>query len=145
YGRRALPPVAQRELDEFLAHYGMRGAAEIDLGRPRWREDPTPLFNLLKSYLDLNDPNAAPDVIFARGAQAAAARMNQLDARLRRTRLGRIKARIAQAAFVRVRALLGVRESPKFGIIRAYGIYRELLLQCGEDLARAGDIARVDD
>ena len=44
-----------------------------------------------------------------------------------------------------MRALLGVRESPKLAIIRAYGIYRDLLLQCGEELVRTRDIAHVDD
>lgn len=145
YAQHTLPAVAQRELDEFLAHYGMRGAAEIDFGRPRWRQDPAPLFNLLKNYLELNDPNSAPDVVFARGAQEAEAVMSELVAHLRRTRAGRLKARLVQAAFVRVRALLGARESPKFAIIRAYSIYRELLVQCGEELARAGEIARADD
>lgn len=145
YALRSLPSVAQYELDEFLARYGIRGVAEIDLGRPRWRQDPTPLFNLLKSYLELDDPNAAPDMVFAHGAQEAETVMNELVARLRQTRAGRLRARLVQAAFVRVRALLGVRESPKFAIIRAYGLYRELLLQCGEELVRAGDITRADD
>src|SRR4029077_11181939 len=98
-----------------------------------------------KSYLELDDPNAAPDLVFARGARAAETRMNEFIMRLRRTRMGRIKARLARAAFLRVRALLGVRESPKLAIIRAYGIYRELLLQCGEELVRTGDMAQVDD
>jgi pyruvate,water dikinase len=32
--------VAQQALGGFLAAYGMRAVTEIELGRPRWREDP---------------------------------------------------------------------------------------------------------
>lgn len=145
YQQGELPSVSQHALEEFLARYGMRGVAEIDLGRPRWREDPTPLLSLLKSYLELNDPNAAPDVVFARGAQQAEARMNELIARLRQTSMGRIKARIVEAAFMRLRALAGMRESPKLAIVRAFGIYRGLLLESAEELARAGRLERVED
>ncbi|MCC7165541.1 MAG: phosphoenolpyruvate synthase [Anaerolineae bacterium] len=145
YTAHTLPSVAQHELNEFLAQYGMRGVAEIDLGRPRWREDPTPLLNLVKSYLELTEPKAAPDVVFARGAQQAQARLDELVARLRQTRAGRMKARIVRAAFERLRALGGLRESPKLAIIRALGIYRELLVQCGVELAQAGTIECADD
>jgi pyruvate,water dikinase len=34
-----LPAAAQAAIADFLRRYGMRGVAEIDLGRPRWRED----------------------------------------------------------------------------------------------------------
>lgn len=145
YQHGELPSVSHHELEQFLARYGMRGVAEIDLGRPRWREDPTPLLSLLKSYLELNDPNAAPDVVFARGAQQAEARVNELIARLRQTPTGRIKARIVQAAFVRLRALAGMRESPKLAIVRAFGIYRKLLLELADELTRAGRLERVED
>ena len=47
-----LPPTAQAALAGFLARYGFRGLAEIDLGRPRWREDPTPIMQPAKLHAD---------------------------------------------------------------------------------------------
>ncbi|MHB9032731.1 MAG: PEP/pyruvate-binding domain-containing protein [Anaerolineae bacterium] len=43
YRQRALPPRLQQELDAFLALYGGRGLGEVDLGRPRWGDDPAPI------------------------------------------------------------------------------------------------------
>ncbi len=49
-----LPPAVARPMDVFIERYGSRGLAEIDLGRPRWREDPTPLFQTLQAYLRMD-------------------------------------------------------------------------------------------
>ena len=42
----------------------MRGVGEIDIGRPRWREDPAPVLKTLRSYLEIA-PDKAPDVVNA--------------------------------------------------------------------------------
>jgi rifampicin phosphotransferase len=47
-------------LTAFLAEYGHRGAAEIDVGVPRWAEDPTALFAALAGYLRVDDPERLP-------------------------------------------------------------------------------------
>jgi pyruvate,water dikinase len=49
-----LPEIGLRE---FLAQYGHRGAAEIDVGVPRWAEDPTPVFAALAGYRESMTPN----------------------------------------------------------------------------------------
>jgi hypothetical protein len=41
YREGTLPPTLQQGLGEFLRAYGHRGVAEIDVGLPRWSEDPT--------------------------------------------------------------------------------------------------------
>src|SRR5262249_38941110 len=41
FRRGTLPPVAQEGLVQFLALYGHRAVAEIDLGMPRWSDDPS--------------------------------------------------------------------------------------------------------
>jgi rifampicin phosphotransferase len=48
-------------LAEFLAEYGHRGAAEIDIGVPRWAENPTPLFAAIAGYLKITDPDQGAD------------------------------------------------------------------------------------
>ena len=68
YRTQTLPPVVQRGLEEFLDRYGHRAVAEIDVGLPRWAEDPTHIIGVLANYLRLEDPARAPDLLFARGA-----------------------------------------------------------------------------
>jgi pyruvate,water dikinase len=142
---RRLPRAALAPLERFLARYGMRGVGEIDLGRTRWREDPTPLIQAVRSYLRIEDPVQAPDAVFARGAASAEEALDRLCRELRARRGGWIKARLARWAARRVRALAGLRESPKFAIVRVLGIVRESLLASGRELAAAGAIARADD
>jgi phosphohistidine swiveling domain-containing protein len=143
-GRR-LPRTAREPLERFLARYGMRGVGEIDLGRPRWREDPTPVIQAVRSYLGIEDPEQAPDAVFARGAASAAKAIERLCGELRAQRRGWARARLARWAARRVRALAGLRESPKFAIVRVLGILRESLMAAGQELAVAGVIPAAGD
>jgi rifampicin phosphotransferase len=140
-----LPPVVQDAIAAFLARYGMRGLAELDLGRPRWREDPRQVMEALRSYLQIPDGEQAPDAVFARGAHSAVQALDHLVAELRKARGGWRKAHRARWAARRVRALAGMRETPKFTIIRFMGIIREALLQSGADLAAGGVIGQAED
>ncbi len=45
----------------------MRGLAEIDFGRPRWREQPAQVMQMVHNYLRIDNPEMAPDVVFGRG------------------------------------------------------------------------------
>src|SRR6185369_13172784 len=61
-----LPAVLQNGLAAFLRRYGHRAVAEIDLGMPRWSEQPEHVLGALANYLRLSttgggDPDAAPD------------------------------------------------------------------------------------
>ncbi|HET8784617.1 MAG TPA: PEP/pyruvate-binding domain-containing protein, partial [Candidatus Limnocylindrales bacterium] len=67
------PPVLQTNLARFLERYGFRAVGEIDLGVPRWSEDPTHLVGAIANYLKLTDDALAPDAQFQRGAQEAEA------------------------------------------------------------------------
>ncbi|GAA5045457.1 hypothetical protein GCM10023259_018360 [Thermocatellispora tengchongensis] len=55
YQRGELPDSLQRGMRAFLTRYGCRVAAEMDLGLPRWADDPTPVFGTLISYVDAAD------------------------------------------------------------------------------------------
>jgi pyruvate,water dikinase len=141
----ALPPVAQTAVAQFMSQYGMRGLGEIDIGQPRWREDPLHIMQVLQSYLQIDDPALAPDVVFARGAAEAEAAIEPLAAAVRQTKFGRIKARLVPVAARRLRALAGGREKPKFMIVRLFGLVRAGLLDSGKQLAAAGTIQQAED
>jgi pyruvate,water dikinase len=144
YLSNALPVAAQAAIGEFMKRYGMRGVAEIDIGQLRWREEPTPIMQTLQSYLRIPE-EMAPDLVFERGAQAAAAAIERLAAQARQSSAGGIKEKIVRAAARRIRILMGMRESPKFFIVRLMGIIRTELLASGAELARQGIINQPED
>jgi pyruvate,water dikinase len=141
----ALPHVAQAAVDRFMQVYGLRGLGEIDTGRERWAENATAVMQSLTSYLQITDEDRAPDVMFHKGQGEAAHALDRLVASLRRKPLGFVKARLARWAARRLRALLGLRESPKFYLVRLIGTARLGLLESGAELTQAELLSRADD
>jgi len=144
YLNGTLPSAAQNVIAHFLEKYGMRGVGEIDFGQPRWREDPTPVMHTLQSYLQI-DPAFAPDVLFAKGEQAAQAAIEKIVANVKKQHGGFIKEKIVRAMARRIRLLMGARESPKFFAVRTMGIARKVLLETGQEFVEAGTLTRADD
>jgi phosphohistidine swiveling domain-containing protein len=145
YQAGGLPPAAQAAVEKFMHIYGVRGVGEIDLGRKRWREDPTPVMQSLSSYLKIERPEAAPDAVFGRGAGAAQTAIEDLQAQLRALKGGWWKAPLASWLAQRARELAGLRETPKFTIIRIFGEMRAALLDAGTAWAAAGWLERAED
>jgi pyruvate,water dikinase len=145
YLRGQLPASAQRAAGAFLERYGFRGLGEIDLGRPRWAENPTPVFQALQSYLRIEDESRAPDVVFKRGEQAALNALGQLEAAARATAHGWLKAHLIHGLALRMRASIGMRESPKFYVVRMMEVVRSGLLASGRELVAAGVLDQADD
>ena len=140
-----LPDGIARPIAEFLTQYGMRGAGEIDFGRERWRENPAAVMQSIKNYLTITDENQAPDIVFQRGQQQAEAAIQTLVDAARMTRFSPLKARFIKFVARRIRALAGMRESPKFTMIRAMGIIRNELLLSGADLVESGQLEKAGD
>ena len=138
-----LPATAQGAIRDFLITYGMRGVAEIDLGRPRWRENPAGLFQVLKSYLQI-DPAASPEAVFQRGAEKARQAQTQLEQAFLQSPK-KIPPLVVRMLLRRFRKLGGLRETPKFFIVRLLGIYREALLAAGQKLVETGRLAAAED
>jgi phosphohistidine swiveling domain-containing protein len=134
------PASEGRELASFLERYGHRAVAEIDLGVPRWSEDPSHLRAAIASYRRVTDPAQAPDAQFARGAGEAEKMIATLTARVHGPRRWLVRTLLR-----RVRALGGLREMPKFQIIRAFARGRAILAPVGRELAGAGRIERAED
>jgi pyruvate,water dikinase len=139
----ALPPKLQASLTNFLRAYGHRGVAEIDLGLPRWSEDPTYIMGILANYLRLDDSELAPDVQFRRAAMEAKEMVAELTRRA--SRKGRLRGALVGFLLRRARALAGLREVPKFFAILVFARARTLLWGIGEELARSGRLERAGD
>jgi pyruvate,water dikinase len=138
-----LPPVLQDCLRAFLARYGERAVAEIDLGLPRWSEDPTHVIGVLGNYLRLEDPDRAPDAVFTRGAAQAEAMVATLTDRARRR--SALRGRTVGFALDRARQLAGLRELPKYEIVLVLAQARQELMKIGVDLAAAGALREAHD
>ncbi|WP_028923833.1 PEP/pyruvate-binding domain-containing protein [Pseudonocardia acaciae] len=137
YRAHALPDIG---LDAFLAAYGRRAAGEIDVGLPRWAEDPTPLFATIANYLRLDDPAQSPEQRFARAAATAEAKIDELAARARS-----VRGRIAVAMIRRARALGGLREIGKFAWLAPLAQARHQLLLIGAELTENHLLDRAED
>jgi phosphohistidine swiveling domain-containing protein len=130
-------------LSRFLDEYGHRAAAEIDVGIPRWAEDPAPVFAAIANYLRLTDPEQAPDRRFQQAAAGGEAMLAELVRRARRRRP--VRALMGGFFLRRARALGGLRELGKFaGLYTLRDIRRDLLL-AGADLTARGLLASPDD
>jgi pyruvate,water dikinase len=140
-----LPSTAAKPIRQFLTRYGGRGLAEIDLGRPRWAEDPTYIFETLNSYLKIEAESQAPDVVFARGAAAAQHAVDQLSQIVKGSPGGGIKSRLVRFFAGRARQLMGMRESPKFFAVRLFWLVREALLDVGQLFVDAGELDDPED
>ncbi|MEU8424439.1 PEP/pyruvate-binding domain-containing protein [Micromonospora sp. NPDC048835] len=140
YLRGALPDIG---LTAFLNDYGHRGVAEVDLGVPRWAEDPTPVFAAVANYLRVTDPQQGPDKRFERSAAAAETALRELVTRARRRRP--VRGRLAGFLLRRARSLAGLREAGKFAGLYPLRETRRQLLLIGEDLHGSGLLNQPDD
>ena len=123
----------------MLVRYGHRAIAEIDLGLPRWSEDPSHLLGAIANYQRLDAAALTPDAQFASGAREAQATIATLLSRVHGPR--RLLARMLLR---RVRALAGAREAPKFHAVRVFAQGRAILAGVGVALAAEGRVATAD-
>lgn len=126
-------------LDRFLARWGHRAVAEIDLGLPRWSDDPAHVIGVVKNFLLLEDGQAHPDLVFARGAAEAEAMIETLARRA----WGR--GWFVRFALRRTRVLAGLREYPKYLIITLFGALRKRVADIGAELVAADRLDARDD
>lgn len=143
YRAHRLPAVVQSGLAGFLGRYGHRAVAEIDLGMPRWSDDPTHILGVLANYLRLDDPGQAPDRQFSKAEREAEAQVERLAAAAGER--SKLRAALVRAALKRTRMFAGLRELPKYHIVEALSAVRGQLQVIGTELAAAGRISEADD
>ncbi|MFN8499226.1 MAG: PEP/pyruvate-binding domain-containing protein [Anaerolineae bacterium] len=141
YRAGALPPTAQAALGTFLTEYGHRAVREVDLGMPRWADEPGYIVDVLRTYMDISDPALAPDARFREGEAAAEAREAALLRQVGAGPRGWLRRPILKLVRDRMRALIGLREMPKFILVRALSEVRALWEAMGRDLTDLGLIA----
>ncbi|MCI0395276.1 MAG: phosphoenolpyruvate synthase [Chloroflexi bacterium] len=145
-GPAALPggPEFWQAWQRFLQTYGMRCPGEIDISRPRWRDDPRSLLQVIRGNLqtgEMGGHRRHHQQLAAEGL-AAGERLVQV---ARRGFLGPIRARLVQRLVRVARGYLPVREHPKFLFIRLLGHIREIIVETADSLVAAGRLDHRDD
>ncbi len=127
---------ARDAIRAYLDKYGMRCVGEIDITRPRWSERPTTLLPIILGNIKTFEPGTG-ERRFEQGRQEALNKERELLERLRALPAGERKAEEVKQMIDRVRAFIGYREYPKYGIVSRYLIYKQALLDEAERLVQA--------
>ncbi|MEU8825764.1 rifamycin-inactivating phosphotransferase [Streptomyces sp. NPDC048636] len=135
---------ARDAIESYLDRYGMRCVGEIDITRPRWRERPTTLVPVILDNVRIFEPGAA-ERRFEQGRQKAQQKEQDVLSRLRALPDGDQKADEAKRMIDQVRAFIGYREYPKYGIVSRYLIYKQALMAEAERLVQAGVLPEQED
>jgi pyruvate,water dikinase len=137
-------PAAKDAIEAYLDKYGMRCAGEIDITRPRWRENPLALVPMILNNLKNFEPGAGKKK-FEQGRQEALSKEQEILARLEQLPGGKRKAKETKRVISLMRNYIGYREYPKYGMMNRYFVYRQALLKEGERLVQANVIHKMDD
>ncbi|WP_420644059.1 phosphoenolpyruvate synthase [Candidatus Leptofilum sp.] len=129
---------------DFLARYGMRGPSEIDISRPRWREDPTSLLQFVVGNLHHAEPGShrSHHAEFTAAGKAAGERLIAVAGQ---GALGFIRRPLVRRLVKTVRGYTPGREHPKFFLIKLLGMIKLILLEEAEALVANGRLDHRDD
>jgi phosphoenolpyruvate synthase/pyruvate phosphate dikinase len=133
-----------REFEKFLAKYGMRCPGEIDITTPRWREEPTRLVPSILSHIRTQKPGEHRQS-FEQGRIEAEAAADRLIARVRKTRGGVFKAKLMARLINVYRNTVGMREYPKYTLIRHFDLYKRAILEEATRLVEHGVLRHESD
>ena len=135
---------AREAIYAWLGKYGMRGAGEIDITRPRWSERPSMLLPVLLGNIRNFEPGAGKRR-FEQGREEARKKEKAVLTRLRALPNGAEKAEQTKRMIDRVRTFAGYREYPKYGMVSRYFIYKQALLEEAERLVKEDVIREKED
>ena len=104
------------DLDDFMSEYGHRAAGELEAAEPRWVERPELILDTFRDYV-LHPEHNDPDEIIERQQAARREAEAEIQARLYRHPLGRLRWRLFRAQIRQARRLQPLRENPKFSLL----------------------------
>ena len=127
YQRKLFDSTIQQALDDFFEKYGCRGIGEIDFGHRRWSEEPERVFEQIRSYLAIDNPDRSVFKIHQQSQQSAYETLTRMENELKHPWIQRPW---LNYVFARLRILFSIRESPKFhGLIQTFGKCRQVLIR----------------
>ena len=143
YQRKLFDKEIQEELETFFRVYGCRGVGEIDIGRPRWVDQPEVVIEQIKNYLKIINPEKAIGKIHEQSQQSAYEALNRIENQLEHPWIQRPWLHFL---FHRLRILFSLRECPKFdGLIQTFWKCRRELFHKAQLAVKENFISRIDD
>lgn len=127
------------ELERFRQCYGHRAPREAELSTPRWREDATFIFEVLKGFV------SAPQLVTLREVEHEHQEKRQERERMLSTMFSGVSRRIFERFLGMVRANAQRREALRSLVVDALDMYRELALECGRRLVESGELSSAGD
>jgi rifampicin phosphotransferase len=132
------------DLERFMEVYGMRCPGEIDISNIRWWEAPTLLVPFIINHIKSNETGEHRDR-FQQGRKEAQEAIQKILERLGDTHAGSLKTRLMARLLLIYRNSTGLREFPKYCIVRFFDIYRQAILTEARDLHQRGILEREED
>ncbi len=132
------------ELDRFMELYGMRCPGEIDISNVRWWEAPTLLVPSIINHIKSNAPGEHRKR-FRQGREEAQEVVQKLMGSISHTPAGSLKARLMSRLLSIYRNSTGLREFPKYVIVRLFDIYRQAILAEALALHQRGVLEKKED
>lgn len=137
-----------RRFAHYLEFYGHRAVKEFDIAQPRWEEDFTFIWQMIRNYLQLAPGDITPLEHFRRMAAAGEA-----TAALARRRLSGsicaglfpIKRWLFDLALKLARIYMPLREAPKYYVLKCFAANRKIYGELGARFCRRGFLANADD
>ncbi len=131
----------RRTWDAFLARFGHRTNEEMDLARPRWREDPAQPLAVIANYLRADpssDPHAVERRLVERRLQTERRILAGMAWHPLRRALFRAASRLVRVTFL-------ARQNSKFHMVRGFELLRRTFLEMGRRLVSAGRLETSED
>lgn len=143
YKRLGHEPKAEDPLIQvFVEEYGHRGITEMDIGVEKWHENPTYILEIIKSYMAGNPEQMLHD--YHQKMKDAEQAIETIYSQLLGLK-GKKTAEKVRDKLKLYRHLAGMREQPKFDLIRGNNLLRKMLLTVGDELVSQGRLDHSPD
>ncbi len=137
FDKRGKKPTAEdTEIKKFLEKYGHRNSIELDVGIPVWKEDPQYVLDLISTYIDNKNYQQAIDKFYL-GKKEAEKAIQRIKRKLEE-KGQKAKAKKVEKLLRDFREMFGIREQSKFFIRQVLTVFREVLIEIGEELKNKG-------
>lgn len=134
----------QQNFVQFLHQYGMRCPGEIDISRPRWKEQPQQLIPSILSHIQQMKPQEHRKR-FAKGEKEAEEMISHLLQDVRGQRWGWWKQVTLRRLIRLFRYGVALREHHKWAIIKHFDLYREAILAEADKWVSKGILSKKED
>ena len=133
-----------REWKNFMELYGFRGIGEIDISRPRWKEDPFSIIKVIMGSIK-DDTSGTHRTHYNNLAKEAENAAERLLSSVKNGMFGNYRVKKLKHLIKDYRNSLPLREHGKYFLMKLFGIIRELIIEEAKILLANNRIDELDD